>query len=97
MFHETLSQRPDPDQVVKWIGEGKASPTGGPMASRLRSLLKRKRLVVVTRGIPEEKIREMEMVPARDLSEAIEEEFRLRRQAEVAVLPIGGASFPYIG
>ncbi|UCD72629.1 MAG: nickel-dependent lactate racemase [Candidatus Bathyarchaeota archaeon] len=96
MFYETLCQKPDPGEVIRWIGEGKASPTGGPMASRLRSLLKNKRLVVVTQGIAEEKIRDMEMVPARDLSEAIEEESRRRKQADVAVLPIGGASFPYI-
>lgn len=96
MFYETLSQKPDPDQIIRWIGEGKASPTGGPMASRLRTLLKNKRLVVVTQGITEDKIRDMEMVPARDLSEAIEEESRRRGQADVAVLPIGGASFPYV-
>jgi hypothetical protein len=45
----------------------------------------------------QKKIRDMEMVPAHDLSEAVEEESRLRTEAEVVVLPIGGASFPYIG
>jgi len=96
MFYETLSQKPDPDQVIRWIGEGKASPTGGPMASRLRTLLKSKRLVVVTQGIPEDKISDMEMVPARTISEAVEMELRHRGEADVVVLPIGGASFPYV-
>lgn len=97
MFYETLSQRPDPDEIITWIGEGKASPTGGPMASRLRVLLKSKRLIVATGGVSEDKIKDMEMVYACDLSKAIEEEAKLRDQADVVVLPVGGASFPYIG
>ncbi len=97
MFYETLSQKPDPDQVISWIGEGKASPTGGPMASRLRTLLKSKRLIVATGGVPQDKIEDMEMVHARDIPEAIKKESETRDRAEVVVLPVGGASFPYIG
>jgi nickel-dependent lactate racemase len=96
MYYETLRERPAADQVVDWIADGKASPTGGPMASRVRKLLETKKLVVVTEGLSAEKLADMEMGQAASVEEAIAKLRSEYSQANVAVLPVGGATFPYL-
>jgi hypothetical protein len=96
MLYETLSQKPDPDTIVQWIAEGKASPTGGPMASKFRRILKTKRMLVVTDGLSEAKIRDMGMDHAPSIDEALHKVSKIHPEAEAIVLPIGGSTFPYV-
>jgi nickel-dependent lactate racemase len=95
-MYETLSQKPEPEQVVQWIAEGKASPTGGPMASRLRNLLKSKTLIVVTDGMTAEQLADMEMEHATSVEEAIGQIDGTYPQPDVIVLPVGSSTFPYV-
>jgi len=96
MLYETLSQSPEPDTIVQWITEGKASPTGGPMAAKFRCILKTKRILLVTDGLPEAKIRDMEMDYAPSIGEALHKVSKIYREAEAIVLPVGGSTFPYL-
>jgi len=96
LMYETLSQRPSPEQVVDWIAEGKASPTGGPMASRLRRLLQTKNLYLVTEGLTPQQLADMEMGWFPGIREALDSLKDKYQKAEVLVLPVGGASFPYL-
>jgi nickel-dependent lactate racemase len=96
LMYETLSQKPDPEQVVDWIAEGKASTTGGPMASRLRRLLSTKSLMVVTEGLTKQQLADMEMEHASSVEEAIAQVARRYATAEVIVLPVGGSTFPFV-
>jgi nickel-dependent lactate racemase len=38
-FYETLRERPEPEEVIDWMAEGKAQPSGGPVANRVRAIL----------------------------------------------------------
>ncbi len=96
LMYETLAERPGPDQVVDWIAEGKASTTGGPMASRLRRLLAAKSLMVVTDGLTPKQLADMEMGHATSIEDAIAQVSQRQPTAEVIVLPIGGSTFPYV-
>lgn len=96
MYYETLKERPTPEEVVEWIDKGRASPTGGPMASRVRRLLQTKKLVVVTGGVGAEKLADMEMDWAGSMEEAIAKVSAQYPRADVTILPVGGATFPYI-
>jgi len=96
LFYETLRERPEPETVLQWIAEGKASTTGGPMASRMRRLLKTKQLIVVTDGIPKEQLLEMEIGHASSVEEAIAQAYERHKEAEVVVVPVGGSTFPYL-
>jgi len=96
LMYETLSQRPAPDQVVDWIAQGKASTTGGPMASRLRKLLQTKKLLLVTEGLTPQQLADMEMDWAPSIGEALEVLGKAYPSADTLVLPVGGASFPYL-
>jgi nickel-dependent lactate racemase len=96
LMYETLKERPGPEQVVDWIAEGKASTTGGPMASRLRRLLSTKRLLVVTDGLTKQQLADMEMEHASSIDEAIAHVARRYPTAEVIVLPVGGSTFPFV-
>jgi hypothetical protein len=96
-MYETLSERPEPEQVIDWIAAGKASPTGGPMASRLRALLKAKTLIVVTDGqLTSAQLQEMEMEHASSVEEAIDRTRGRYTAPGVIVLPVGSSTFPYI-
>ena len=66
------------------------------MASKFRRILKTKRMLVVTDGLPESKIRDMEMDYAPSIGEALRNASRAYPQAEAIVLPVGGSTFPYI-
>lgn len=96
LMYETLAERPGPDEVVDWIAEGKASTTGGPMASRLRRLLAAKSLMVVTEGLTAKQLADMEMEHATSVEDAIAQVSQRQPTAEVIVLPIGGSTFPYV-
>ncbi|NIN63551.1 MAG: nickel-dependent lactate racemase [Anaerolineae bacterium] len=96
LMYETLAERPDPEEVVDWIAEGKASTTGGPMASRLRRLLATKSLMVVTEGLTPQQLADMEMEHATSIEDATVQVSRRQPKAEVIVLPIGGSTFPYV-
>ena len=96
MMYETLRERPGPDEVVDWIAAGKASTTGGPMASRLRRLLATKGLIVVTEGLTKQQLEDMEMEHAASIEDALVRASKKYPKAEVIVLPIGGSTFPYV-
>lgn len=96
LLYETLAERPGPDEVVDWIAEGKASTTGGPMASRLRRLLAAKSLMVITEGLTPKQLADMEMGHATSIEDAIAQVSQRQPKAEVIVLPIGGSTFPYV-
>lgn len=96
LMYETLKKRPESEQIIRWIGEGKASTTGGPMASRLRALLKTKKLLVVTDGLTQQQLHDMELEYAPAVEAAIEWAVKRYPQADVVVLPIGGSTFPYV-
>jgi nickel-dependent lactate racemase len=96
MMYETLSQKPDSEEVIRWIGEGKASTTGGPMASRLRRMLSTKSLIVVTEGLTKQQLADMEIKHATSVQEAVAQVAQKYPKAEVIVLPVGGSTFPYV-
>ena len=96
LMYETLSQKPESEEVVHWIAEGKASTTGGPMASRLRRLLSTKSLMVVTEGLTKQHLADMEMEHAASVEDALAQVAQKYPNAEVIVLPIGGSTFPFV-
>ena len=96
LMYETLSQRPGPEEVIQWIAEGRANPTGGPMASRLRNLVQSKRLVVVTEGLTEQQLSDMEFGYAPSLADALNSLSRGNGKRDAIVLPVGGSTFPYL-
>jgi nickel-dependent lactate racemase len=96
LVYETLSQRPTSQQVIEWIGCGEASTTGGPMAARLRDLVLSKRLVVVTGGISEQQLADMEFGYAPSVEEAIEELASSNGSRDAIVLPVGGSTYAYL-
>ena len=96
LMYETLSQKPGPEEVVDWIAEGKASTTGGPMASRLRRLLSTKSLLIVTEGLTKEQLADMEIGHATSSEDALTQVAQRYASAEVIVLPVGGSTFPFV-
>lgn len=96
LMYETLSQKPGPEEVVDWIAEGKASTTGGPMASRLRRLLSTKSLMIVTEGLTKEQLADMEIGHATTTEDALTQVAQRYSSAEVIVLPVGGSTFPFV-
>jgi nickel-dependent lactate racemase len=96
LMYETLSQRPDSETVIHWIAEGKANTTGGPMASRLRALVESKRLVVVTEGLSEQQLADMEFGYAPSVEEAVSDLAAGNGRMDAIVLPVGGSTFPYL-
>ncbi len=96
LLYETLKEKPDPETVVQWIAEGKASPTGGPISSMLRKLLQSKKLVVVSDGIAKEQIEDMDMMHAASIEEAIATLSRQYRNPDVIISPVGSSTFPYV-
>jgi nickel-dependent lactate racemase len=96
LMYETLSQRPGAVEVIRWIAEGKANTTGGPMASRLRALVESKQLVVVTDGLSRQQLADMEFGHAPSVAEAMAELAAGNGRCDVIVLPVGGSTFPYL-
>jgi len=96
LMYETLSEKPQSEQVIDWIAEGKASTTGGPMASRLRRLLETKTLIVVTDGLTAQQLQDMDMEHAVSVEEAIRRVSGRYKGPDVIVLPVGSSTFPYV-
>jgi nickel-dependent lactate racemase len=96
MLDETLEARPEPEEVVRWIAEGKAAPSGGPVASRMRRILKTKRVVVVTDGISEAKLESMGMTYSPTIEAAIERISEAQMRADTIILPAGSSANPLI-
>jgi len=96
LMYETLSQRPGAEEVIDWIAHGKANTTGGPMASRLRALVASKRLIVVTEGLSQQQLADMEFSYAPSVDEAIAELAAGNGRMNAIVLPVGGSTFPYL-
>ena len=95
-FYETLRERPEPEEVIDWMATGKAQPSGGPVANRVRGILKTKTVAVVTNGVSHDKLEEMEMTPFSTLEAALKEISRSRKTAEVMVLPAGSSINPML-
>jgi nickel-dependent lactate racemase len=96
LVYETLSQRPSAEEVIEWIACGKANTTGGPMASRLRSLVATKKLVVVSDGLTEQQLADMEFGFAPDVAQAISNLASSNGHRDAIVLPVGGSTFPHL-
>ena len=86
----------EPSQIYQWIFEGKATPTGGPIAARVKQLLKDKKVVVVTDMIPPEKLDEMGMMYSPSLDQAISRITSWAKQAQVLAFPAGSSSNPIV-
>lgn len=95
-FYETLRERPEPEEVIDWMAEGKAQPSGGPVANRVRAILKTKTVAVVTDGVSHDKLEEMEMTPFSTLKTALDEISRSRKSAEVLIFPVGASINPML-
>jgi nickel-dependent lactate racemase len=95
-LYETLKEKPEPDEVIDWIAHGKSLPSGGPIASRTRAMLKTKTIAVVTDGVPHSQLKEMDMTPYATIPEAIRDLATTRKQAEVIVLPTGASINPLL-
>ena len=96
MLYETLSEKPEPEEVVRWIAEGKAGPSGGPSASRIRKLLKTRKMIVVTDGIPRESVEDMDMSYSPSLEAAIAETSTDKEKADVIIIPAGSTINPLV-
>jgi len=95
-MYETLSQKPEADTIVKWIREGKAEPTSGPLAAMIRNLLKKKTLMVVSDGLTGKQIEDMDMEYAGSIQEAIEKLKPRFENPNVIISPVGGSTFPFV-
>jgi nickel-dependent lactate racemase len=95
-FYEALREKVEPSQIYQWIFEGKATPTGGPIAARVKQLLKDKKVVVVTDMIPPEKLDEMGMMYSPSLDQAISRITSWAKQAQVLAFPAGSSSNPIV-
>jgi lactate racemase len=96
LMYETLSQRPTAKEVIEWIGCGKANTTGGPMASRMRALVASKRLIVVSEGIDEQRLADMDFGWAPSVDKALADLAASNGHRDTIVLPVGGTTFPYL-
>jgi nickel-dependent lactate racemase len=96
LVYETLSERPTAEEVIEWIECGKANTTGGPMAARMRALVASKRLIVVSEGIDQQKLADMDFGWAPSIAKAIEDLASSNGHRDAIVLPVGGSTFPYL-
>jgi nickel-dependent lactate racemase len=96
MIYETLSTHPSEQEVIEWIGCGKANTSSGPMAARLRALVASKRLVVVTDGLSTQQLADMEFEHAPSLDQAIADLAAANGHGDAIVLPVGGSTFAYL-
>jgi nickel-dependent lactate racemase len=96
MIYETLSSHPTEQEVIEWIGCGRANTSSGPMAARLRALVASKRLIVVTDGLSAQQLADMEFGYAPALEEAISGLAAENGHRDAIVLPVGGSTFAYL-
>ncbi|MFH0870882.1 MAG: nickel-dependent lactate racemase [bacterium] len=95
-FYEALREKVEPSEIYQWIFEGKATPTGGPIAARVKQVMKSKKVVMVTDRIPPEKLEEMGMIYAPNFDEAIAKISSWAKQAQVLAFPAGSSSNPIV-
>ena len=96
MIYETLSQRPTEQEVIEWIDCGEANTSSGPMAARLRGLVASKRLIVVTDGLSEQQLVDMEFGFAPSVDHAIGRLAAGNGRCDAIILPVGGSTYPYL-
>ena len=96
LIYETLSEHPSPEEVIDWIDCGKANTTSGPMAARLRALVQSKQLMVVTDGLTEQQLADMEFDYASSVDGAMAKLAAGNGTRDAIVLPVGGSTFPYL-
>ena len=96
MIYETLSQHPSEQEVIEWIDCGEANTSSGPMAARLRALVASKRLVVVTDGLSEQQLADMEFGFAPSVEQAISKLAASNGHRDAIVLPVGGSTYAYL-
>jgi nickel-dependent lactate racemase len=96
LIYETLSQRPSESEVIEWIDCGQANTSSGPMAARLRALVASKQLVVVTDGLSEGQLADMDFDYAPSVDQAIAELAASNGHRDAIVLPVGGSTFAYL-
>jgi nickel-dependent lactate racemase len=87
-IYQALKRQMEPEEIAEAIGRGELSPTGGPMANRVRTIMKTKKIMVVTHGVPREKIEELGLGYASSLNEAIQKVSRKVEHPEVVVQPL---------
>jgi hypothetical protein len=66
------------------------------MAARLRELVASKRLMVVTDGLSEQQLADMEFDYAPSVEQAMAELAARNGRQDVIILPVGGSTFPYL-
>jgi nickel-dependent lactate racemase len=96
LIYETLSQHPSEQQVIDWIDCGEANTSSGPMAARLRALVASKRLVVVTDGLSQQQLADMEFDYAPSVEQALTDLAKGNGHRDAIVLPVGGGTFAYL-
>jgi len=96
MIYETLSQHPSEQEVIEWIDCGEANTSSGPMAARLRGLVASKRLIVVTDGLSEQQLADMEFDYAPSVDQAMSKLTAHNGHRDAIVLPVGGSTYPYL-
>lgn len=94
-IYQALKRRLEPEEIVEAIGRGEISPTGGPMANRVRTIMETKRIIVVTDGVSRGQIEELGLEYADSLDKAIQKVFRKINHAEVIVQPLALA-LPFV-
>ncbi len=95
-FDELMKKRASSKTLFQWIGEGKASPTGGPVGAHVRAILEAgKKIVVVTDNIKPEDLAGMELEYSPSLAAAVQSISSRVEKAGVIVLPAGSSINPY--
>jgi nickel-dependent lactate racemase len=95
-FDELMKKRISMKTLFQWIGEGKASPTGGPVGAHVRGILEAgKKIVLVTDNISQQDVEDMEFVYAPSLAAGVKGIAATMKEAEVIVLPAGSSINPY--
>jgi lactate racemase len=95
-FDELMKKRASMKTLFQWIGEGKASPTGGPVGAHVRGIMEAgKKIIVVTDNISQQDIEDMEFVYASSLAEGVKAIAATVKEAEVIILPAGSSINPY--
>lgn len=93
-FYEALCSRPKSEEIYNWILNGKTTPTGGPPAARVREQMLRKKIVLVTEGLPDSHVKKMGFECETKIQDAISKIEKNHQKLDVAVLPLGGATLP---
>jgi lactate racemase len=93
-FGEAMRKKPQPAEVWDWVGDGRTTPTGGPMVARVLDVLQTKRVVVVTPKLSADEVRAMGFEYAASGAEALALVASEMPNAGVLVFPSGAAINP---